>query len=68
MIRINYGPNPQGIKEVELQPQLVDSLVKKNKENKKRPEPKKNNPKQKEEIPKVVPTPPKKKMVWKQKK
>jgi hypothetical protein len=31
MIRIKYGPNPQGIKEVEIQPQLVDNLVKKNK-------------------------------------
>jgi hypothetical protein len=31
MIRIKYGPNPQGIKEVEIQPQLVDSLVKKGK-------------------------------------
>ena len=41
MIRIKYGPNPQGIKEVERQPQLVDSLAKKNKENKKRPEQKK---------------------------
>jgi hypothetical protein len=37
MIHIKYEPNPQGIKEVEIQPQLVDSLVKKNKENKKRP-------------------------------
>jgi hypothetical protein len=52
--------HPQGIKEVEIQPQLVDSLVKKNKENKKRPEPKKNNLKKKEETPKFVPTPPKK--------
>jgi hypothetical protein len=43
MIRIKYGSNPQGIKEVEIQPQLVDNLVKKNKENKKRMEPKKNN-------------------------
>ena len=60
-------PKAQGIKEVEIQPQLVDSLVRKNKENKKRSELKKNNPtaKQKEETPKVVPTPPKKKMVWK---
>ena len=31
MIRIKYGPNLQGIKEVEIQPQLVDSLVKKTK-------------------------------------
>ena len=67
MIRIKYGPNPQGIKEVEIQPQLVDSLAKKNKENKKRPEQKKNNPKQKEETPKVAPTPPRKKTVGKQK-
>ena len=29
MIRIKYGPNPQGIKEVEIQPQLMDSLIKK---------------------------------------
>ena len=43
MIKIKYGPNPQGIKEVEIQPQLVDSLVKKNKENKKRLERKKKN-------------------------
>ena len=38
MIHIKYGLNPQGIKEVEIQPQLMDNLVKKNKENKKRPE------------------------------
>ncbi|XP_066316278.1 uncharacterized protein [Miscanthus floridulus] len=37
MIRIKYGPNPQSIKEVEIQPQLVDSLIKKDKENKRRP-------------------------------
>ena len=67
MIRIKYGPNPQRIKEVEIQPQPVDSLVKKNKENIKRPKQKKNNPKQKQESLKVVPIPPKKKMVWKQK-
>jgi hypothetical protein len=60
MIRIKYGPNPQGIKEVEIQPQLVGGLTKKSKENKKRSELKKNNLKKKEEIPKVVPTPPKK--------
>ena len=68
MICIKYEPNPQGIKEVEIQPQLVNSLVKKNKENKKTPEPKKNNQKPKEEAPKVVPAPPKKdKKMWKQK-
>ena len=63
MIRIKYRLNPQGIKEVEIQPQLMDSLVKKNKENKKRLEQKKNNPKKKEETPKVVPTPPQKEKV-----
>jgi hypothetical protein len=67
MICIKYGPNPQGIREVEIQPQLVDKLIKKNKENKKRSEQSKSNPKKKEEIPKVVPTPPKKEKVWKQK-
>ena len=46
----------------------MDSLIKKNKENKKRPELKKSNLKQKGETPKVVPTPPEKdKKVWKQK-
>ena len=65
MIRIKYGPNPQGIKEIEIQPQLVDNLVKKNKE--KRLEQKKIK-QIKEETPKVVPTPPKKnKAVWKPK-
>ena len=66
MIRNKYGLNPQGIKQVEMQPQLVDSLVKKNKKHKKRPEPKKNETKKKEETPKVVPTPLKKEKVWKQ--
>jgi hypothetical protein len=55
MVRIRYGPNQQGIAEVEIQPQLVEDLTKKNK----RPERKKSNPK-----PKVVPTPSEKK-VWK---
>jgi hypothetical protein len=41
MIHIKYGPNPHGIKEVQIQPQPVDSLVKKNKEIKKKPEQKK---------------------------
>jgi hypothetical protein len=59
MIRIKYEMNPKGIKEVEIQPQLVDSLIKKNKENKKRSEQKKNNPKQKGQTPKVVPKLPK---------
>jgi hypothetical protein len=31
MIRTKYGPNPKGIKEVEIQPQLVGGLPKKNK-------------------------------------
>ena len=59
MIRIKYGLNPQGIKEVEIQPQLVDSLVKKKKEMKKRPE-KKKIKNSKKEAPKVDSTPPKK--------
>ena len=41
MIWIKYGPNPQGLIEVHIQPQLVDNLVKKNKEIKKKPEQKK---------------------------
>jgi len=65
MIRIKYRPNPQGIKEVEIQPQLMDNLIRKSKENKKRSELKKKNPTPKEGTPKVVPTPPKKKTVWK---
>ena len=28
MIHIKYGPNPQGLKEIQIQPQLVDRLVK----------------------------------------
>jgi len=64
MIKIKYGLNLQGIREVEIQPQLVDNLVKKNKEKKKRAKQKKNSLKQKEEKPKVVPAPPKK-IVWK---
>jgi len=44
----------------------VDSLIKNNKENKKRPEQKKMKQITKEEKPKVVPTP-SKKTVWKQK-
>ena len=68
MIRIKYGPNPQGIREVEIQPQLVDSLIIKNKEIKKRPEQKKVKQIPKEEAPKPIPTPPRKnKMVWKTK-
>jgi len=68
MIRIKYGPNPQGIKEVEIQPQLVDSLVKKNKEIKKKPEQKKIKQMTKEKTPKVVPPPPKKnKSMWRPK-
>ena len=31
MIRIKYGPNPQGLREVHIQPQMVVRLVKKNK-------------------------------------
>jgi hypothetical protein len=43
MIRIKYGPNQQGFKEVEIQPQLVGGLTKKPKQNKKRLEQKRNN-------------------------
>jgi hypothetical protein len=57
MIRIKYRPNPQGIKEVEIQPQLMDNLVKK---SKKRPELKKNNPtKKKKKHQKLFPHRPK---------
>ena len=61
MIRIKYGPNPQGIREVEIQPQLVDSLSNKNmnKEIKKRPEQKKIKQIPREEAPKTTTTPPK---------
>ena len=60
MIRIKYGRNPQGIREVEIQPQLVDSLSnkKKNKEIKKRPEQKKIKQIPREEAPKTTTTPP----------
>jgi hypothetical protein len=37
MIRMKYGPNPQGLREVHIQPQLVDNTVKKNKKIKKKP-------------------------------
>jgi hypothetical protein len=52
-------PNPQGLREVHIQPQLVDSLVKNYKEIKKKPEQKKVKQITKEKTPKVVPTPPK---------
>jgi hypothetical protein len=60
MIWIKYGLNKQGIAEVEIQPQLVDGLKKKNK----RPEQKKkkNNPKPTKETPMVVLAPSKKKV------
>ena len=68
MIHIKYGPNPQGLREVHIQPQLVHSMVKKNKEIKKKLEQKKVKQMTKEKTPKVVPTPPKKnKPVWKPK-
>ena len=68
MIRIKYRPNTQGIREVEIQPQLVDSVIIKNTEIKKRPEQKKVKQIPKEEAPKPIPTPPRKnKMVWKTK-
>ena len=68
MICIKYKPNPQGLREVHIQPQMVDMPMKKNKEIKKKPEQKKIKQMIKEKIPKVVPTPPKKnKPVWKPK-
>jgi hypothetical protein len=62
MIRIKYGPNQQGIKEVEIQPHMVEGLTKK---NKKSLDLKKNNPKHQKESPRVIPTPSKKEKVWK---
>jgi hypothetical protein len=61
MVQIKYGPNQQGITEVEIQPRMVEGLKKKNK----RPEQKKkNSPKLKKESPKVVLASSEKK-VWK---
>jgi hypothetical protein len=40
MIRITYGPNQQGIREVEIQPQIIDNLSKV-KESKKKLKPRK---------------------------
>jgi hypothetical protein len=71
MIRIKYGPNQQGIREVEIQPQIIDNLSKIIKESKKKPEQKKkaapkkieNTGQNKKEAPKKIeniPTPPKK--------
>jgi hypothetical protein len=56
MIRIKYSPNQQGIAEVEIQPQLVDGLKKKNK----RPE--QNSSKPTKVSPKAIPSPSKKKV------
>ena len=67
MICIKYGPNPQGLREVYIQPQMVDRPVKKNKEIKMKSEQKKVKM-TKEKTPKAVPTSPKKnKPVWKPK-
>jgi len=56
MIRIRYGPNPQGITEVEIQPQLLKNLSKISKqkpEPKQKMAPKKNKKEQKKkELPK----------------
>jgi len=77
MIRIRYGPNPQGIKEVEIQPQLLKNLSKISKqkpEPKQKATPKKNKKEQKKkEAPEKkikekrdeVPKPSQKKTVWK---
>jgi hypothetical protein len=59
LIRIKYGLNPQGIREVEIQPQKMDRLIKFiNKEAKKRLEQQKS--KQTPNAPKSTQTPPKK--------
>jgi hypothetical protein len=63
MIHIKYGPNQQGIMEVEIQPQPVEGPIKKSK----RLEQKRNNLKKKEKSTNVVPTPPKREKVWKHK-
>jgi len=77
MIRIRYGPNPQGIREVEIQPQLLKNLSKISKqkpEPKQKVAPKKNKKEQKKkESPEKkiqekrdeVPKPSQKKTVWK---
>jgi hypothetical protein len=81
MICIKYGPNPQGLKEVCVQTQLVGKMAK-NKDTKKKPAAKKSNqiqgnppkdiPTQKKSkqiqnnIPKIIATP-KKDSVWKPK-
>lgn len=62
MIRIKYGLNSEGIREVEIHPQIIDNLSKIIKESKKKPEQKK---KAAPKITKTTPTPPKKtKQVW----
>jgi hypothetical protein len=66
MICIKYGPNPQSLRELHIQPQKVDRPVKKSKEIKRKSEQKKVKQLPKENIPKVVPTPPKK-LVWRPK-
>ena len=52
MIRILYGPNPQGIRQVEIQPQLIKNtkISKKKLEPKEKAAPKKNNKEQKKKI------------------
>ena len=52
MIRILYGPNPQGIRQVEIQPQLIKNtkISKKKSEPKEKVAPKKNNKEQKKKI------------------
>ena len=51
MICIKYGLNPQGRREVHIQPQMVDRLVIKNKEIKKKPGQKKVKQMTKEKTP-----------------
>jgi hypothetical protein len=56
MIWIKYSPNQQGIAEVEIQPQLVDGLKKKNKRLEQ------NSSKPTKVSPKAIPSPSKKKV------
>jgi len=76
MTRILYGPNPQGIRQVEIQPQLIKNtkISKKKPEPKEKAAPKKKNKEQKKKIaPKKnekkdeVPKPSQPKLVWKPK-
>jgi hypothetical protein len=72
MIRIKYGPNQQGIREVEIQPQIIDNLSKVTQKPKKKPEQKKKvapNKNRKENPEKSIHIPPREeKIAWQPKK